>query len=373
MQLGIMGYEMLPYFLYQNKPLAYNTIHYQNFSERAVEVPIAIEFLKQMGREKRILEVGNVLSNYQALMAQHDDIGDIDILDKFEQGIGIMNVDVMDFDKQYDVIISISTVEHIGQNAYGESSSGDREAPLQAIVKIYNLLHPGGKALLTVPFGVLMDQGWLIQFSSDYLDLIVTKYGIPQEAITTTFLKKLDAETGTDVPRQVWIQCEEGDLENTYFQSPFPFANGIAVIQLNKIAEARAPILHLPKQLHYRPPVNIGNYYYTLFYKLFPFDLDGLFSVNQPGLVFHGPYTALEPQVYRFEARIEIVGQGDFSLEITSDLGEKVLWKKRLCQSASIQDLLYLPAAENNLEVRLYKHDREECSLRVPKMFLAQL
>jgi hypothetical protein len=127
--MGIMGYEMLPYFFYHNKPLEYNTIHYQNFSERAVEVPIVIDFLKQVGREKRILEVGNVLSNYAPLIAQQSDIGKIDILDKFEQGIGIMNVDLMDFDTQYDVIISISTVEHIGQNAYGESSIGDREAP----------------------------------------------------------------------------------------------------------------------------------------------------------------------------------------------------------------------------------------------------
>jgi SAM-dependent methyltransferase len=372
-RLGVMGYEMQSSFMYHNKPLVYNTIPFQNISERAVEIPIVIDFLKEAGKEKRILEVGNVLSNYTPLLAQHSDIGKIDVLDKFEQGNGIINVDVMDFNTPYDVIVSISTVEHIGQNAYGEKSSGDREAPLKAVLKMYQLLNPGGKALITVPFGKLMDLGWLIQFSSEYLDLLVGKYGIPQEAIKTTFLKKLDADTSIEAPQQLWNQCEAKELENTYFHSPFPYANGIAVIQLEKGAEPRFPHTDQPEPLPYRPPLNIGDFYYSPFVKPFGFDLNGWFSVSQPGLLFYGPNVALEPQVYRFEAAIEIVGQGHFTLEITSNFGEKVLWKTHLSQSASIQDLLPLPAAEHHVEVRLSKHDEGNCSLRVPKMFLGQL
>lgn len=45
----------------------------------------------------------------------------------------------------------------------------DREAPLKAIAKIYGLLEPNGKALITVPFGKLTDGKWYIQFSQKYL------------------------------------------------------------------------------------------------------------------------------------------------------------------------------------------------------------
>ncbi|GED52549.1 hypothetical protein EDM54_18255 [Brevibacillus borstelensis] len=371
--MGIIGHDTLPFFIYQNKQLTYNPIHFQNFSERAVEVPIAIDFLKRIGKEKRILEVGNVLSNYAPLLSQHPEIGEIDVLDKFEKGPGIMNVDLMDFNEKYDAIVSISTVEHIGQNAYGEHSSGDREAPLKAILKIYNLLHPGGKALITVPFGKLMDMGWLIQFSSEYVALLVDKYGIPREALSMSFLKKLDADTSVTICQQVWIQCEERELENTYFQSPFPFANGIAVIELDKVAETRAVIQGRPEPLHYRSPVNIPNYYYTPFYKLFPYDLNGWFVVDQPGLAFYGPFINLPRQVYRFEACIEMKGEGEFTLYIMSDSGKKVLWERRLSKSSVIRDLIYLNHEEKNVEVRLHKHDPTSCTIRIPNMFLSQL
>jgi len=59
-------------------------------------------------RGKNILEIGNVLSRHIKL--EHD------ILDKYETAKGVINEDIVDFksEKKYDLIISISTLEHVG-------------------------------------------------------------------------------------------------------------------------------------------------------------------------------------------------------------------------------------------------------------------
>src|SRR3989344_2625515 len=76
-------------------------------NERCVEIAIACSIITQEAN-KRILEVGNVLSHYAKC--------DWDILDKFETGDRIINQDAADWQPQgkYDLIISISTLEHIG-------------------------------------------------------------------------------------------------------------------------------------------------------------------------------------------------------------------------------------------------------------------
>jgi hypothetical protein len=75
--------------------------------ERMVEIPIGRALLEaQPGG--RILEVGNVLPHY--FPTRHE------IVDKFEHGPGVLNVDILEFapPHRYDLILSISTFEHIG-------------------------------------------------------------------------------------------------------------------------------------------------------------------------------------------------------------------------------------------------------------------
>ncbi len=70
-------------FEFDGKSLSLFYHHYNMTwaNERAVEVPIAADFLRRSAG-KRVLEVGNVLSHY----------GDVDhtILDKYERGTGIL-------------------------------------------------------------------------------------------------------------------------------------------------------------------------------------------------------------------------------------------------------------------------------------------
>jgi hypothetical protein len=115
-------------------------------NERAIEVPIVWEIVRDY-RGKEILEVGNVLSHYFSV--EHD------ILDKYEKADNVINHDVVDFffSKQYDLVVSISTLEHVGWN----EEPRDPVKILHAIENLRNHLAPEGKIVVTLPIGLNSD------------------------------------------------------------------------------------------------------------------------------------------------------------------------------------------------------------------------
>nr|MCF6374250.1 HlyD family secretion protein [Tychonema sp. BBK16] len=249
-------------FLFKGKNLYYNRIQYNNPTERSVEVSIGFDFLADVKKSERVVEIGNVLSYYENLLSERVGVINRKIIDKFEIDIGVDNEDLMNLPspEKYDAIVSVSTVEHIGQGvdpsgAYGESTDGrDLEYPLKAIAKIYDLLAVEGKALITVPFGVLTDGGWYIQFSAQYLTLL-KKYGIPQEAIRTSFLKLVNRDPTKDSVKMLWEEVEEIELSNVEYNHPFPCANAIAVIELSKLSNEFNLKLNVdPTPLYYHMP-----------------------------------------------------------------------------------------------------------------------
>jgi hypothetical protein len=133
-----LGGRSYPYFCHR-----YN-LTWRN--ERIVEVPVIWELVQRF-RGKRILEVGNVLSHY--FPVEHD------VLDKYERADGVLNQDLVDFraDGQYDLIVSISTLEHIGW----DETPRDPGKVLRAIETLKACLRPGGTMLVTVPLGYNRD------------------------------------------------------------------------------------------------------------------------------------------------------------------------------------------------------------------------
>lgn len=232
-------------FTFQGKKLYYNRISYNNRAERAVEIPLAFEFLARQQGKGPLLEVGNVLQHYENALSDALGIRGRRIVDKFEVGHGITNIDVMDIDpeEKYQAIISISTIEHVGQNCaptgqFGEQhKTTDLEAPLKAMAKMYDLLAIDGRAFITVPFGQLIDGGWYVQFSSEYLDLLVTKYGIPREALAVSYLKRAAIEYGFNSPNQVWIEKEADALKRVKYDTLWGGARAVAIIELTKQAQ----------------------------------------------------------------------------------------------------------------------------------------
>ena len=144
----------LYYYLYWrhlNREFIFNGKKYRYFyhpynttwkNERKVEIPIIYELLEQ-NQGKRILEVGRVLPHYFSV--SHD------VLDKYEKGKNVINEDVVDFTPpgKYDLIVSISTLEHIGWN----EAPKEPEKAAKAIENLKRCLNPGGKIVFTVPIG----------------------------------------------------------------------------------------------------------------------------------------------------------------------------------------------------------------------------
>lgn len=132
------------FFSFRNKYYNY-FYHLYNctcLNERAVEIPIIWEVMKSF-KGKRILEVGNVLSHYFSV--SHD------ILDKYDKGERVISQDAVDFNpcQRYDLIVSISTLEHVGW----DEEPKDPEKSLFAIERLKQCLSPEGKMVVTLPLG----------------------------------------------------------------------------------------------------------------------------------------------------------------------------------------------------------------------------
>ena len=81
-------------------------------SERAVELPIVWDRVARANAAST-LEIGNVMSNF--FRVRHL------VVDKYERVPGVVNEDVVDFSpaRSFDLIVSVSTLEHVGWD-YGE-------------------------------------------------------------------------------------------------------------------------------------------------------------------------------------------------------------------------------------------------------------
>jgi glycosyltransferase involved in cell wall biosynthesis len=133
-----------PCFRFAGETYRYLYHRYNNtwMNERAVEVPIAGHAIDRHPTA-RVLEIGNVLSHY--IPSRHE------VVDKYEHGSGVRNIDVLDLepDRRWDLIVSISTLEHVGV----DDAPHDPRRGAAAAAMLTSRLAPGGELLLTVPVG----------------------------------------------------------------------------------------------------------------------------------------------------------------------------------------------------------------------------
>ncbi len=126
-------------------------------SERIVEVPFVHRNLPYPFRGK-LLDVGYRESEiiFQTASLGFDAWG-IDIRPPAAEfpGAHLVEGDVITYPfepKSFDVVIGLSTFEHIGLTAYGNTAK-DPDGDLHAIQAVHRILKPTGRFLLTVPFG----------------------------------------------------------------------------------------------------------------------------------------------------------------------------------------------------------------------------
>ena len=167
-------------------------------NERTVEVPIIWEMVRMNGG-KSILEIGNVLPNYFSF--GHD------VVDKYEKARGVINCDIVDFHppKKYDLIVSISTLEHIGW----DENPREPEKVLRAISNLRSLLSAEGRIAFTVPVGQNIE---LDRFISESKIQLTEKF----------YLKRISASNK-------WKQVDAKDARDATYNSPFPKANAVVV------------------------------------------------------------------------------------------------------------------------------------------------
>ncbi len=184
-------------FTFQGNTYQYFTHHYNETwkNERAVEVPIIWKIVNEY-RGKEILEVGNVLSHY--FPVSHD------ILDKYEKAGVVTNQDVVDYkpSKKYNLIISISTLEHVGFDEEREPGK-----VLRALENLKSCLSPDGEMAVTLPLGYNPELDGLLRQGK----LGFTEYH---------FMRRISTDNK-------WIETES--VEGYRYNEPFPFANGIVI------------------------------------------------------------------------------------------------------------------------------------------------
>ena len=113
-------------------------------TERRVEVPLALEFLRAARSHETILEVGNSLAPYLPPPRV--------VVDKFEKAPGVMNVDLLSFHPEhpFDRVVSVSTLEHIGYDE-PDRDPGKFDRAVDHLLRV--CLGPGGRLLATFPIG----------------------------------------------------------------------------------------------------------------------------------------------------------------------------------------------------------------------------
>jgi SAM-dependent methyltransferase len=131
-------------FQFQGGRYAYLFHRYKRtwLTERAIEVPV-VQAIVDRHAGARVLEVGNVLAHYRPQTHL--------VVDKYEQAPGVLNRDVLELDGigPFDLIVAISTLEHVGW----DEEPHDPAKALRAAAALRRLLAPGGRLVLTVPIG----------------------------------------------------------------------------------------------------------------------------------------------------------------------------------------------------------------------------
>ena len=177
--------------------------HRHNYSwrhERCVEVPIIWDLVKKYtGRGKNVLEVGNVLINYYPV--KHD------VLDKYEIARNVINEDVVTFKpkKKYDLIVSISTLEHVGW----DEPKRDRMKIPRAIESLRGMLSKSGKLVFTMPLGY-----------NKFLDELLASGKLKFN--DTYYMKRISKDNQ-------WVETSWDDVRDTKYGHSFIGANALVI------------------------------------------------------------------------------------------------------------------------------------------------
>ena len=172
-------------------------------NERAVEIPLALERLRAAAG-RRVLEVGCVVPHYARV--RHP------VVDRYEHARGVVNEDVLAFQPAApcDLILSISTLEHVGW----DERPRDPAKAMRAIEHLIGMLAPGGTFFMTVPVG-----------HHPALDEYLRSAAAPFERMG--YLKRVSAAND-------WVEVEAAEAWACAYGRPFPYANAVVIADAHR-------------------------------------------------------------------------------------------------------------------------------------------
>ncbi len=170
-------------------------------NDRAVEIPI-VNVIVNEHKGKKILEVGNVLSHYYDI--NHS------VIDKYEkdeyEGSKVINQDIVEYNPgdKYDLIVSISTLEHIGW----DEEIKDPMKTLHALNNMRRMLKENGKVVVTFPHAY-----------NPYLDKLLKEGKIKFDEMYC--LKK--------TARREWKEASWEEVKNISYNHPYSNTNALII------------------------------------------------------------------------------------------------------------------------------------------------
>ena len=175
-------------------------------NERRVEIPIMRAVLAR-GLDARILEIGNVLSHYDESF-RHP------VVDRYErpkrENAYAEDAETFTHGSPYDLIVSISTFEHIGQDELPR----DDEKIGRTMLHVRELLSPHGELVFTAPIGYSQPLDRLVDEGDGFAERLC--------------LRRINA--GNE-----WVEADWSDVRGTAFHHPYPFANAIVVAHVRPL------------------------------------------------------------------------------------------------------------------------------------------
>lgn len=183
--------------------------HRYNFTwlnERRVEIPIMRDIISR-NPTARLLEVGNVLSHYDCKISHP-------IVDKYER-VSRRNLFTEDAETfaegaPYDLIVSISTMEHVGQ----DESPRDSDKVFRTMRHLRSLLTPNGELIFTAPVGYSPSLDRLVDGADGFVE--------------RSCLRRINV-------RNEWEEADWATIKEMKFHEPYPFANGLVIARVKAL------------------------------------------------------------------------------------------------------------------------------------------
>lgn len=125
------------------------------FTERIIEYPLVFQYLDKNCRS--ILDFGcveDLLPIHLASLGYNVTGLDFRPYPFTHPNFKVVQANILSWDpprEEYDCVISVSTIEHVGLGGYGDPAKNDGDKI--AVAKLLAALKPGGKLIVSVPFG----------------------------------------------------------------------------------------------------------------------------------------------------------------------------------------------------------------------------